>query len=98
MKVDKIGCECGADVSCFSTFKLQGPEGIGCVVGRKAIVDRIRKMHYSGGCQTQGWEALEVPVSYTHLDVYKRQQAERFGSESGPAALPIVVSASDSSF
>lgn len=44
MKVEKIGCECGADVSCFSTFKLQGPEGIGCVVGRKVIIDRIRKM------------------------------------------------------
>ena len=28
MKVDKIGCECGADVSCFSTFKLQGPEAV----------------------------------------------------------------------
>lgn len=39
MKVEKIGCECGADVSCFSTFKLQGPEGIGCVVGRKVIID-----------------------------------------------------------
>ena len=69
MKVEKIGCECGADVSCFSTFKLQGPEGIGCVVGRKVIIDRIRKMHYSGGCQTQGWEALEVLRGLTYAPV-----------------------------
>ena len=60
MKVNKIGYECGADLSCFSTFKLQGPEGIGCVVGKKEYIDKIRKYHYSGGCQTQGFEALEV--------------------------------------
>ena len=60
MKVDKIGCELGADLSCFSSFKLQGPEGIGLVVGKKAYIDQIRKMHYSGGCQTQGHEALDV--------------------------------------
>ncbi|MBQ1787748.1 MAG: aminotransferase class V-fold PLP-dependent enzyme [Erysipelotrichaceae bacterium] len=60
MKVDRIGCEMGADLSCFSTFKLQGPEGIGVVVGKKEYIDRIRKMHYSGGCQTQGHEAMDV--------------------------------------
>lgn len=60
MKVNKIGVEAGADLSCFSTFKLQGPEGIGCVVGKKTFIDKIRKMHYSGGCQTQGFEAMEV--------------------------------------
>lgn len=60
MKVEKIGCELGADVSCFSTFKLLGPEGIGVVVGKQSIVDNINKMQYSGGMQTQGFEALEV--------------------------------------
>ncbi|MBQ6478563.1 MAG: aminotransferase class V-fold PLP-dependent enzyme [Erysipelotrichaceae bacterium] len=60
MKVGRIGCEMGADLSCFSTFKLQGPEGIGVVTGKKEYIDRIRKMHYSGGCQTQGHEAMEV--------------------------------------
>lgn len=60
MKVDKIGCEAGADLSCFSCFKLQGPEGIGCVVGKKEYIYKIRKMHYSGGCQVQGFEAQEV--------------------------------------
>lgn len=69
MKVNKIGIECGADLSCFSTFKLQGPEGIGCVVGKKCYIDKIRKMHYSGGCQTQGFEALEVIRGLTYAPV-----------------------------
>ena len=33
MKVARIGCECGANVSTFSCFKLFGPEGVGAVVG-----------------------------------------------------------------
>ena len=69
MKIDKIGCECGADLSCFSSFKLQGPEGIGVVVGKAKYIDLIRKMHYSGGCQTQGFEALEVLRGLTYAPV-----------------------------
>lgn len=60
MKVASIGTQCGADLACFSTFKLLGPEGIGCIVGKKNYIDALVKEHYSGGCQTQGWEALEV--------------------------------------
>ena len=60
MKVHKTGVELGADLSCFSTFKLLGPEGIGCVIGKKEYIDTIRSFHYSGGSQTQGFEALEV--------------------------------------
>lgn len=69
MKIKKIGCECGADLSCFSSFKLQGPEGIGVVVGKGEYIDRIVKMHYSGGCQTQGFEALEVLRGLTYAPV-----------------------------
>ncbi|MBQ7223755.1 MAG: aminotransferase class V-fold PLP-dependent enzyme [Erysipelotrichaceae bacterium] len=76
MKVSKIGSELGADLSCFSTFKLQGPEGIGCIVGKKQYIDRIRKMHYSGGCQTQGWEALEVLRGLIYAPVLLAIQAE----------------------
>lgn len=79
MKVEKIGVECGADLSCFSTFKLQGPEGIGCVVGKKQYIEKIRRMHYSGGCQTQGYEALEVLRGMTYAPVMlaiTAQQAE----------------------
>jgi hypothetical protein len=28
MKVPRIGCQCGADLSCFSLFKLLGPGGV----------------------------------------------------------------------
>ena len=60
MKTSRIGAEMGADLSCFSTFKLQGPEGIGCIVGKAEYLKKVRAMHYSGGCQTQGFEAMEV--------------------------------------
>ena len=76
MKTAKIGCEMGADLSCFSAFKLQGPEGIGLVVGNKEYIDRIRKMHYSGGCQTQGHEALDVLRGLVNAPVSLAIQAE----------------------
>ncbi|HHY1696914.1 aminotransferase class I/II-fold pyridoxal phosphate-dependent enzyme [Escherichia coli] len=49
MKVSRIGCECGANVSTFSCFKLFGPEGVGAVVGDADVISRI-----------QGVQALEV--------------------------------------
>ena len=76
MKVSKIGCELGADLSCFSSFKLQGPEGIGVVVGKKEYIDVIRKMHYSGGCQCQGHEALDVLRGMVYAPVSLAIQAE----------------------
>ncbi|MDR2860900.1 MAG: aminotransferase class V-fold PLP-dependent enzyme [Elusimicrobiota bacterium] len=60
MKVKKIGAQCGADLSCFSSFKLLGPEGIGIIAGKKKYIDIISKTLYSGGSQTQGFEALEA--------------------------------------
>jgi len=60
LKVEKIGCECGADIATFSSFKLLGPEGVGVIVGSKKIIDKIRKNNYSGGSQVQGYEAMEV--------------------------------------
>lgn len=60
MKVKSTGAQLGADLSCFSTFKLQGPEGIGCIIGKKELIDKISRELYSGGSQTQGWEAMEV--------------------------------------
>ncbi|NYX18033.1 aminotransferase class I/II-fold pyridoxal phosphate-dependent enzyme [Escherichia coli] len=60
MKVARIGCECGANVSTFSCFKLFGPEGVGAVVGDADVISRIRATLYSGGSQIQGAHALEV--------------------------------------
>lgn len=75
MKVARIGVECGADLSCFSSFKLQGPEGIGVIAGNRTCIDRIRKMHYSGGCQVQGHEALDVLRGLVYAPVLLAVQA-----------------------
>jgi hypothetical protein len=76
MKVPRIGCEAGADLSCFSLFKLLGPEGIGCVTGKKVYVEKIRGTHYSGGVQVQGSEALEALRSLVYAPVALALQAE----------------------
>lgn len=76
MKADRIGSELGADVSAFSLFKLLGPEGIGCVVGKKAVIDRIRKLNYSGGSQVQGYEAMDALRSLVYAPVALAIQAE----------------------
>ena len=76
MKVSKIGTECGADLSCFSCFKLGGPEGIGMVVGKKEYIDVLYKHHYSGGSQTQGHEALDVLHGLVYAPVSLAIQAK----------------------
>lgn len=76
MKVNYIGTQLGADLSCFSTFKLLGPEGIGCIVGKKVYIDKLAKEHYSGGMQTQGWEALEVLHGLVYAPVSLAIQAQ----------------------
>lgn len=60
MKVKDIGVQCGADLSCFSAFKLLGPEGIGVIAGKRCYIERLISENYSGGMQTQGHEALDV--------------------------------------
>lgn len=76
MKVEKNGTQCGADLSCFSTFKLQGPEGIGCIVGKRAYIDFLVGLNYSGGSQTQGHEALEVLRGLVNAPVSLAIQAQ----------------------
>lgn len=60
LKTKHIGSQIGADLSCFSSFKLLGPEGIGIVTGNGKLIEKIRKLHYSGGSQVQGHEAMSV--------------------------------------
>ncbi len=76
MKVEKIGCECGADASCFSLFKLLGPQGIGCVVGNESTIDKIQSAQYSGGTQVQGHEALDALRSLVYAPVALAIQAK----------------------
>ena len=75
-KVRHIGVQCGADLSCFSAFKLLGPEGIGVVVGKKRYVDQLVAESYSGGMQTQGHEALDVLRGLVYAPVALAIQAQ----------------------
>lgn len=75
-KVPKIGCQLGADVSVFSIFKLFGPPGIGCLVGKREILNRIRQKMYSGGSKVQGYEAMESLRSMVHAPVAFAIQAK----------------------
>lgn len=69
MKAGKIGVQLGSNASAFSLFKLLGPEGIGCVVGNKEVIEKIEKMNYSGGSQVQGYEAMEALRSLVYAPV-----------------------------
>lgn len=60
LKTPKIGSQLGANLACFSTFKLLGPEGVGCIVGSKKQITLLKKENYSGGLQVQGFEAIAV--------------------------------------
>ena len=58
MKVKDIGIQCGADLSCFSSFKLLGPEGIGIVVGKKKYVDKLVELAIPAECRHKGMRRL----------------------------------------
>ncbi|WP_278530596.1 aminotransferase class V-fold PLP-dependent enzyme [Enterococcus asini] len=60
LKTEGLGSQFGANLSCFSTFKLLGPEGIGCIVGDKVAIEQLKMENYSGGGQVQGHEAIDV--------------------------------------
>jgi cystathionine beta-lyase/cystathionine gamma-synthase len=58
MRARKIGVELKADLSAFSFFKLLGPEGIGCIVGKRSFIEKASTMLSSAGCQVQGPTAM----------------------------------------
>lgn len=76
MKTAAIGAQHGADLSAFSLFKLLGPEGIGCVVGKRHYIERITVANYSGGGQVQGHEAMEALRSLVYAPVALAIQAQ----------------------
>ena len=76
MKVRKIGVQCGAQLSAFSLFKLLGPEGIGCLIGKSSYVDKVIELNYSGGSQVQGHEAMSALRGLVYAPVQLAIQAE----------------------
>ncbi|MFD8968398.1 aminotransferase class V-fold PLP-dependent enzyme [Streptomyces sp. NPDC059568] len=76
MRVPASGAELGADASCFSLFKLHGPEGVGAVVGARDLVARVRADNYSGGGQVQGHQALDALRALTHVPVMWALQSQ----------------------
>lgn len=76
MKSSKIGVQLGADLSAFSLFKLLGPEGVGCLIGKEVCIKKVRQMNYSGGSQIQGPEAMDALKSLVYAPVMLAIQAE----------------------
>ncbi|OEV08311.1 hypothetical protein AN218_27025 [Streptomyces nanshensis] len=79
-RVPASGVELGAEASCFSLFKLHGPEGVGAVVGSERLVERVHDDNYSGGGQVQGHQALDALRALTHVPVMWAVQS-RTGTE-----------------
>lgn len=76
MKTPAIGVQCGADLSAFSLFKLLGPEGVGCVLGKKEYIAAIQAANSSGGSQIQGHLAMEALRGLVYAPVACAIQAE----------------------
>ncbi|EEP0997543.1 aminotransferase [Salmonella enterica] len=93
MKVENIGWESGATLSTFSCFKLFGPPGVGMIVGDEPTVSKVRQSMYSGGCQVQGFQAMEVLRGLVFAPVMHAVQAQVNNSlvdELNNGAIPEV--------
>lgn len=76
LKVKKIGNQCGAELGSFSCFKTLGPEGVGVLIGKKELVDKVYSLNYSGGSQVQGHEAMEALRGLVYAPVALSIQSE----------------------
>jgi cystathionine beta-lyase/cystathionine gamma-synthase len=97
-RVPRAGVEMGAEASALSLFKLLGPEGVGLVVGSRALVDRVHADNYSGGGQVQGPQALDALRALTHVPVLWAVQsavvteiAERLDAGEVPGVAQVRV-------
>jgi thiamine monophosphate synthase len=98
LRTPACGVQLGADASCFSLFKLHGPEGVGAVVGAHDVVGRVRDDNYSGGGQVQGHQALEALRALTHVPVMWAVQsavvtelAERLAAGEVPGVAEVRI-------
>ena len=76
LKVRKIGNQCGAELGSFSCFKILGPEGVGVLIGKKELIDKVYSLNYSGGSQVQGHEAMEALRGLVYAPVSLAIQSE----------------------
>lgn len=102
-KVRAIGCQLGADLASFSCFKLLGPEGVGVVLGRADLVEKIRQMQYSGGSQVQGHEAMAAlrglvyaPVALSITGAACHEVADRLNAGELPHVRAAYVANAES--
>jgi hypothetical protein len=87
LKARDLGVSLGADLSAFSLFKLGAPEGLGCVLGKQELIERIRAFMNSGGSMVQGTEAIAAlealaraaPVT-AHQSAVTREIAQRLAA------------------
>lgn len=92
LKAPLVGCQLGADLSAFSTFKLFGPEGVGCLVGDRGLIESTRARNPSGGNAVQGPTArlvleglVQAPVQLAIQEEVAREVADRIGGLPGVA-------------
>jgi hypothetical protein len=76
LKTRQNGASVGAALSAFSLFKLLGPEGIGCLLGSKELIEKVRARNVSGGSQVQSHEAMAVLRAIVNAPLAFAVQAE----------------------
>lgn len=98
LKAKQLGGELGAGLSAFSLFKLGAPEGLGCVLGRRDLVERIRPYMNSGGSVVQGTESIEAIESLSRSALVTARQSgvtreisERLASGEVPGVVRAVA-------
>jgi hypothetical protein len=96
LQVPRIGVQLGADLSAFSLFKLLGEPGVGCVLGRADLVERVRADNYSGGTKIQGPVAvatLKGLVAAPVLHAIQAQVVDEVAARLAAGAVPGVARA-----
>jgi hypothetical protein len=98
LKAKRLGAELGAGLSAFSLFKMGAPEGLGCVLGRRDLVERIRPYMNSGGSVVQGPESIEAIESLARSALVTARQssvtrdiAERLAAGEVPGVVRAIA-------
>ena len=92
--LDDYQVEACAHIEAGSGVLVAAPTGAGkTVAGEFAVflaLQRGRKCFYTTPIKALSNQKYHDPVSYTHLDVYKRQRLDYHGPSRGVATRPLV--------